>query len=209
MFPLLRVLSCCLTPQRWLPGESLVLAPLSLDGWRRRWFSHVVLASPRGRSRLCSFVGLAAIGPVLAFSRACVLVLSTCWNNGLGPTGGSGAGKAPRPRWRRSWRLVAVVEPCYKRRPWRLDPCRWGVKEATAAPSDSRGGEVLGGDGGVSAGDGGEGHGGGVGAVAGCFAAEGDEAVAALAVATICEGGGWRWRLVTTTAVTATGLRWP
>ncbi|BAH94263.1 Os08g0356366, partial [Oryza sativa Japonica Group] len=32
-------LSCCLIPQGWLPGESLVLAPLSPDG-RRRWFFH-------------------------------------------------------------------------------------------------------------------------------------------------------------------------
>uniref|UniRef100_A0A0D3H3U3 Uncharacterized protein n=1 Tax=Oryza barthii TaxID=65489 RepID=A0A0D3H3U3_9ORYZ len=31
-FPLLRVLSCCLTPRGWLLGESPVLALLSPDG---------------------------------------------------------------------------------------------------------------------------------------------------------------------------------
>uniref|UniRef100_A0A0D3GTH0 Uncharacterized protein n=1 Tax=Oryza barthii TaxID=65489 RepID=A0A0D3GTH0_9ORYZ len=29
-------LSCCLTPQEWLPGESHVLAPLSPDGRQQR-----------------------------------------------------------------------------------------------------------------------------------------------------------------------------
>ncbi|BAS89243.1 Os04g0429450 [Oryza sativa Japonica Group] len=113
-FPLLRVLSCCLIPQGWLPGESPVLAPLSPDGWRR-WFTiaslleYVVLVSP-SRSLsidwckhtlgvgfvlvvrvffwaissmfLCWSSGsrssLAAAGPVLAFSRSCVLELSVC-----------------------------------------------------------------------------------------------------------------------------------
>uniref|UniRef100_A0A0D3H1A6 Uncharacterized protein n=1 Tax=Oryza barthii TaxID=65489 RepID=A0A0D3H1A6_9ORYZ len=94
-FPLLRALSCCLTPQGWLPGESPVLAPLSPDGWRW-WFSiaslleDVVLAPPCCRAIssvfLCWSSGgrsrLAAAGPVLASSWSCVLALSP----GLGRT---------------------------------------------------------------------------------------------------------------------------
>uniref|UniRef100_A0A0D3FSH1 Uncharacterized protein n=1 Tax=Oryza barthii TaxID=65489 RepID=A0A0D3FSH1_9ORYZ len=73
-FPLLRALSCCLTPQEWLPGESLVLAPLSPTDSGNGFsvaslLEDVVLASPRGRCHLCSFVGLAAAGSMLAFSR--------------------------------------------------------------------------------------------------------------------------------------------
>ncbi len=54
-------------PSRWLPGESPVLAPLSPDGRQRRFsvaslLEDVVFGIPRGRSRLCPFVGLVAVG---------------------------------------------------------------------------------------------------------------------------------------------------
>uniref|UniRef100_I1QKG2 Uncharacterized protein n=1 Tax=Oryza glaberrima TaxID=4538 RepID=I1QKG2_ORYGL len=73
-----------------IAGRKPSLALLSPDG-RRWWFSvaslleDVVLASPRGRSRLCPFVGLSggrshlvAAGAVLAFSWVCVLAMSVC-----------------------------------------------------------------------------------------------------------------------------------
>uniref|UniRef100_A0A0D3H389 Uncharacterized protein n=1 Tax=Oryza barthii TaxID=65489 RepID=A0A0D3H389_9ORYZ len=77
-------------PSRVIAGRKPSLALLSPDG-RRWWFSvaslleDVVLASPRGRSRLCPFVGLSggrshlvAAGAVLAFSWVCVLAMSVC-----------------------------------------------------------------------------------------------------------------------------------
>uniref|UniRef100_A0A0E0AJ55 Uncharacterized protein n=1 Tax=Oryza glumipatula TaxID=40148 RepID=A0A0E0AJ55_9ORYZ len=84
-------LSCCLTPQGWLLGESPILAPLSPDGrWRRfsvaSLLEDIVLAPPSYRTIssvfLCWSSGgrsrLAAAGPVLAFSWSCVLALSVC-----------------------------------------------------------------------------------------------------------------------------------
>uniref|UniRef100_A0A0D9ZUR5 Uncharacterized protein n=1 Tax=Oryza glumipatula TaxID=40148 RepID=A0A0D9ZUR5_9ORYZ len=49
-FPLLRALSCCLTPQGQLPGESPVSAPLSPDGRRRRF---VYWADPKTNTLGC------------------------------------------------------------------------------------------------------------------------------------------------------------
>ncbi len=84
-FPLLRALSCCLTPQGWLPGESPVLAPLSPDGrWQRfsvaSFLEDAVLAPPCCRAISYVFIcwssggrsRLAAAGLVLTFScRVC------------------------------------------------------------------------------------------------------------------------------------------
>uniref|UniRef100_A0A0E0A0F7 Uncharacterized protein n=1 Tax=Oryza glumipatula TaxID=40148 RepID=A0A0E0A0F7_9ORYZ len=87
--PFLRALSCCLIPQGWLPGESQVLAPLSPDGRRWRFFvasllEDVVLASP-SQSLLndwCKHVlGVGLVLVVRAFFWAISSVF-LCWYSG-------------------------------------------------------------------------------------------------------------------------------